>query len=176
MSGGSKHRFIPNHLDHGAIAMANPFLSKSPSDFYRSVVLLHDKDECLVWPFGFSGNGYPALWADGRMKSVHRMICAETHGAPDVAMDAAHSCGNKACVSRRHLSWKSRAGNEADKIAHKTTNRGTKHGMAQLSDDEVRAIRSIGNTKSQRQIARDFGISQTAVWEILTRKKWTSLA
>ena len=60
--------------------------------YYRDVVLTHDGDECLVWPYGTQPNGY-AVWDK---QCVSRMVCEEENGPPPTPEhDAAHSCGNR---------------------------------------------------------------------------------
>jgi HNH endonuclease len=79
--------------------------------YYDEVVLTWDSDDCLLWPYSLDG-GYPALNGE----RGHVLICEETHGPkPDPKMHAAHWCGVRRCINRRHLRWATSAENEADK-------------------------------------------------------------
>jgi len=52
--------------------------------------------------------------------------------------------------------------------------RGIAHGMAKLTEDDVREIRRLYATGefTQRELALRFGVSQMAIWEIVLRKTW----
>lgn len=89
--------------------------------FLIDVVLQYDGNECLRWPFALHRNGYPKLKRGGKTILLHRDICEIVHGAPPTdEHEAAHECGDNACVCKAHIFWKTRAENEADKIRHKT--------------------------------------------------------
>jgi hypothetical protein len=106
---------------------------------------------------------------------VSRRVCEETKGPPPTpAHEAAHSCGkgHLACVTKGHLSWKTHAENQTDKLIHGTDNRGQKHMMVKLTEDDVREIRALRGTMLQREIARQFGISQQSVGDIFRRATW----
>lgn len=144
--------------------------------FYRDVVLNYDGDECLIWPFSTSGGGYGSVTLeDGRQGNVHLFLCEAINGpAPSSIHQAAHSCGKGkyGCVTKRHLSWKTIKENHADKIAHGTSNRGTRNGQSKLTDADVRAIRSLRGRVNQYEIAKEYGVSQTTISHIHTGKMW----
>jgi len=144
------------------------------SRFYRDVVLQYDGDECLIWPYA-NVNGYAQLVVDGKTMLVTRLICAETYGVPPPGhTDAAHSCGNgnRGCVTKRHLSWKTRADNMADTFIHGTHLRGERSGTAKLTTDQVNEILALGKTQTQKALADKFGISQQHVSKILRGARW----
>jgi hypothetical protein len=65
-------------------------------------------DECLIWPFARSLQGYGYVRFDGETRLAHRVICQLAHGEPpDDASQVAHSCGkgHDGCVNQRHLRW-----------------------------------------------------------------------
>ena len=49
--------------------------------------------------------------------------------------------------------------------------KGGKQHFAKLTEQDVLLIRSIHN-KTQRQLAKIFGVSQMAIWCIIKRKTW----
>ena len=146
-----------------------------PAKFYRDVVLAYEGDNCLTWPFGTNGKGGATIFVDGHNRLVSRLICKEVHGdPPTLAHEAAHSCGmgHLACVAKTHLSWKTPAGNQADKIAHGTTNRGERQGRSKLKEYEVRKIRELRGIVSQTEVAKEYGIARAHVASIQTGRSW----
>jgi hypothetical protein len=110
---------------------------------------------------------------------AHRVIFEMLHGSPPTSDHvAAHSCfnGAKGCVNPRHIRWATASENEQDKVASGTSNRGERHGMSKLSEDDVRAIRDLEGAMPQTEIARTFGISKWTVGEIIRRERWGWLA
>jgi hypothetical protein len=71
-----------------------------------------------------------------------------------------------------NLAWKTPADNQADRIRHGTSNRGTQHGQAKLTDQDVREIRRLARTMRQVDIAAQFKINQTTVSSIINQKTW----
>jgi hypothetical protein len=147
--------------------------------FYREVVLPYDGTDCLFWPYATIGRGYACMDPrDGKSRYVHRRLCEEVHGpAPSPDHEAAHSCGkgHEACVTKGHLSWKTPAGNHADKLIHDTHNRGERHGLSKVTEAEARAILALKDKKTQREIAADFSVSQSIVARIHQRETWAWL-
>lgn len=146
--------------------------------FLEEIVLAYDGDECLFWPFAKDGHGYAQIGNDGERYVVSRLVCERAHGpAPTPEHEAAHSCGRGTfgCVTKRHLDWKTRAENQADRILHGTSNRGERHGMSKLTETDVIEIRSLRGHIPQREIAERFGIHQSTVSGILHRKAWAWL-
>lgn len=143
--------------------------------FYTEVVLAYDGEGCLTWPYAVDDHGYGKLSRDGQMCRVPRLVCEVVNGPPPAPDHvAAHSCGNgmRGCCTKRHLSWKTSAENSADMLIHGTDNRGEKHRMVKLTEEEVREIRAIGSTMPQREIADRFGVSRSSIGYIQSRKTW----
>lgn len=136
----------------------------------------HASAECLAWPFSNYHGGYGHMRVNGEYTGAHRVMCQLAHGEPiGEKSQVAHSCGNPACVNPRHLRWATRQENEADKLIHGTDNRGAKHGMSKLTDDNVREIRALKGVMRQRDIAARFSIAQGTVSEIQAGKRWTHI-
>ncbi|MER9217889.1 hypothetical protein NKI48_02990 [Mesorhizobium sp. M0644] len=149
-----------------------------PERYLREVVLTYEGDECLPWPYGKSDDGYGRLTVEGRQRLVSRLVCEHKHGpTPTPEHEAAHSCGrgSEACCTKQHLSWKTRIENEADKLIHGTMIRGERHGLAKLTEPEVRQIIALKGKMLQREIAEQFGIGQPHVSTIHRKSAWTWL-
>lgn len=142
-------------------------------DYFQNVVLPYYSDECLHWPFAKDTSGYGRMRMGERLVSVHRLVCEAQHGpASTPKHEAAHSCGNSSCCNAKHLSWKTRAENEADKVVHGTAPRGERQGSSKLAEADVREIIALSGKLSQREIADRFSVSQGNVHLIHQRKRW----
>jgi hypothetical protein len=137
----------------------------------------YDGDDCLVWPFGEMKHKYRTVKKDGVTRGVHCVMCELRHGQPPTPQhEVAHSCGNgtKGCVAPNHLSWKTHAENEADKIVHGTHNRGERHPLAKLTTADVLEIRKTQGV-TQYILADRYGVSQSAISLIKLGKLWKCL-
>jgi hypothetical protein len=103
------------------------------------------------------------------------MACEEENGPPPTPdHEAAHSCGNGhlGCVARKHLRWKTHAENVAEAVEHGTVQRGTERWNAKLTEDDVRSIRAMIGRRTQKSIAKQFGISRELVSSIKRKHSW----
>jgi hypothetical protein len=85
--------------------------------------------------------------------------------------EAAHLDGNKERNALANLSWKTVAANAADRDAHGTCRRGSRHQNAKLSEKAVIAIRA--DDRAHRIIAADYGVTQTTISLIKRGGAWT---
>jgi len=146
--------------------------------FVHEVALPYKGGECLIWPFGRVSDGRGSLRVDGRPVIASRYICTLVHGpAPSRKHQASHSCGNGhlACVTPGHLSWKTPTENNADKFIHGTISRGERHGKAKLTEQQVREIRGLKRLRSQREMARVYGVSKGTISSIHRGISWAWL-
>jgi hypothetical protein len=147
-----------------------------PQRFVDDVALNHKGDDCLLWPYGKQPSGYGKITIEGDTKTASSYVCECAHGpAPTAEHESAHSCGNRPCVSPHHLSWKTAVENNADKLGHGTHNRGERHNLAKLTEDDVRTIRALRWTVTERELADRYGVTNTAIHLIHERKNWSWL-
>lgn len=167
--------------------MANPIQSSNPSvrkvrarrnslaKFVRDTVIPYDGDECFIWPYGRGAHGRAMGSTGSASRFVSRTVCEAAHGPPPTPKhEAAHSCGrgHEGCVAKRHLRWATPAENQADRTIHGTSNRGSRHGMGKLTEDDVRQIRMLQGTLFHREIADLFGVSREAIGLVLRGERW----
>lgn len=146
--------------------------------FAETLAASCQSSECVPWPYTPADHGYGQVQKDGRRVQAHRLVCELAHGLPPSPKhEATHDCGNGhlGCVNPRHLSWKTHAGNMADKLLHGTHNRGEQHNLAKLSEDQVREIISSKGVMSQREIGERHGVTQSCVSHIQRGKSWSWL-
>lgn len=146
-----------------------------PLRFFTDIIVPYEGDDCLIWPYSRNNKGYAIMAADGRDVLTHRQTCVAVYGSPPTPKhQAAHLCGkgHEGCVNPRHLSWKTRSENEADKVIHGTSNRGERCGASKLTEADVREIRVMLGTRTHAEIAKLFAVSRQTVSAIHARKRW----
>jgi len=105
-----------------------------------------------------------------RTKGVHVVMLEVFIGPKPEGHEGAHIDGNSLNNVIGNLAWKTPKQNSADRTIHNTQTRGERYGLAKLTADKVRLIRSASG--SQAAIGRRFGISQSMVWKVRSRKCW----
>jgi hypothetical protein len=140
--------------------------------YLAEVIMPYEGDECLVWPYCRDGNGYARI--SGGL--VHVLVCENASGPkPALKHEATHSCGNGnlGCVTKGHLVWKTHTENMADKLIHGTHNRGERHGMSKLTENEVREIMSLKDKETKKHISKMFGVSMSNISAIHRGVSWS---
>lgn len=124
--------------------------------------------------------GYPvvSLWrknAKGAAKLyVHHLVARLFLPIkPTPKHEVAHNNGDAGNPAASNLRWASKSDNEMDKVSHGTSNRGSRHGLAKLTEADVIAIRSSGESCSV--VAKGFGVSREHIRDIRARKRWAHL-
>lgn len=147
--------------------------------YFHDVVIKYTGDDCLIWPYSRNDKGYAQVLYRGQMQIASRAVCIEVNGEPPSKKHhAAHSCGCgvEGCVTPNHLSWKTPAANQADRITHGTSNRGERSASAKLSEDQVLLVRQRFDAGESRQaLAAAFGVSDSTIHDIGNRRCWTHL-
>lgn len=167
------------------------FCSKSCSDASKSItpsqqLELHvdrsgGPDACWPWNGDRNWQGYGRFGHRGRVLKAHQVAWEVANGrsVPD-GLIVRHLCqggGNPWCCNPRHLDTGTHRQNSDDKLASERQARGSGHGHARLTESQVRQIRAQASAgEPQRQIARQFGVSQPTVAMIVRRKTWRHLA
>lgn len=131
----------------------------------RSLVR-HQGVECVLWPYSKDGNGYGQFGHLGEVYRAHKFLCQLVHGEAPDGHEAAHSCGNAACINPQHLSWKTRSENELDKRTHGTFNRGAAGGggsRTRLTPEQIRDIRANKGRLPVHVLAKKHGLKRGGV-------------
>jgi hypothetical protein len=140
---------------------------------YFDRALRYKGDRCIADVFKEGAK----ITVNGQGRSrVTRYVCEKVNGPPPTPKhEAAHHCGNGhwGCVTPRHLYWATSKENHADAIRHGTTARGERNVNAKLKASDIPAIRSlIAQGVSQCEVGRRYGVSNTAVWQIVRSRSW----
>lgn len=144
---------------------------KGSSESFLRAHVDHDGKDCLLWPFRARRTGYGLAVIGGIQKTASRWMCILAHGEPALPnLEAAHSCGNPACVNPKHLRWATPKENCSDKLAHGTENRGEQNGKTHLTEDDIRAIRAA--PPDLVALMNRYGVSKGCISKIRNGQRW----
>lgn len=131
--------------------------------------------ECWTWTAtrGLNGYGYLVVGPGHRSGLAHRLAYEFAHGSIPAGMLVRHTCDNPPCVRPEHLRLGTPAENVGDRLARGRQHRGERTGGARLTAEQVRAIRTLAATTSQRAIARMLGVNRATVADVLHGVTWT---
>ena len=138
-----------------------------------------DPTGCWPWLAFRVRSGYGTVASHGvkpkRTLRAHRVAWELTNGPIPTGLLVLHKCDNPPCVNPDHLFLGTDADNQHDRH-RKRALRGQPGERAKLTADEVRAIRKrISDGELQRQIAADYAICRTSVYDIAKRLSWAWL-
>ncbi len=151
------------------------------TDRFLSKVEKGAGDECWEWT-GCKRNRYGLFHMDGKLVSAHRTSKAWEMGlsGPDkIDLMVLHKCDNPGCVRPDHLFMGSNQDNMDDMLSKKrqSCRVGELNTRSRLSERDVRAIRVLDRMGvSRKQIKEMFGVSKTAIAQIIRRETWSHLS
>lgn len=164
---------------YNATPMADRFWQRVEQN---GLVVRPDLGACWTWKGTLSERGYGLLARPGHAAGhtgAHRFSWELHNGPIPEGMEICHRCDNPSCVRPDHLFVGSHADNMADAVEKRRMRNpgspGSWNGNARLTDDLVRQIRHRCTETTQRQVALEFGISQSMVGNIVRRINWTHL-
>jgi hypothetical protein len=122
----------------------------------------HEGVDCLWWPFSRQPTGYGHFGYLGDHYYAHRYMCELVNGpAPTPGHEASHTCGKgkAGCVHPKHLEWKTPSGNQLDRREHGTKNDAWWGQRGKLTREQRLQIFALKGHKTQREIAKQFGVT-----------------
>jgi hypothetical protein len=136
-------------------------------------------DDCWEWKAGRFPEGYGQFYFDDTSKYAHRVAWKFIYGDIPPGIKVLHHCDNPPCCNPIHLFLGTHTDNMRDKLNKHRENmpKGEKHGMAKLTEKDVKKIRELYQTGNylQREIADIFNVSQALVSAIFFRRVWKHL-
>lgn len=140
--------------------------------------------ECWVWRAARDSDGYGHFHDGTKMTTAHRFAWSLLNGDIPAGMSVMHSCDNPPCCNPAHLSIGTNVENTRDREAkgrHGTGSTGKRRApelvwnasLTQTQADEIR-IRYARGDVQQKELAREFGVTPTTVWRIISGKSYHS--
>jgi hypothetical protein len=130
---------------------------------------------CWNWTAGKDKNGYGQFSPYRRQNMRAHRASYELHREPiPEGLCVCHRCDNPSCINPDHLFLGTNAENTADRQA-KGRQRyaiGSACGRAKLTEEEVSVILAAEGV-THRKLADRFGVTQSTISEIRSRKIWT---
>ena len=145
----------------------------SPHEHLIETVQNAGADVCVDWRGGRITGGYGTLRLAGKQTYAHRLACTLAHGEPAPKMDAAHSCGRRACINPHHLRWATRSENQLDRALHGTSLRGEQNHNSRLSTNDVHDVRQrLAIGEQQKSIAARYDVDPSTISHIAAGNSW----
>lgn len=131
---------------------------------------IHKTETCWLWRGGHIPNGYGAF----KQRGAHRVSYELHYGRPiPRGMYVCHRCDVRDCVNPDHLFLGTSAQNSRDMCRKGRQARGEKVGGAYFTTFTVMWIRlAYSRGWRKTQIARIFGVSRNAIYQIVTGRTW----
>jgi hypothetical protein len=134
--------------------------------------------ECWLWIGWKDADGYGQIslgGRSGRRVGAHVAAWLLAHGQLP-ALQVLHRCDNPACVRAEHLFLGTQRDNMQDMVrkGRKAVRAGEENPQAKLTEEQIEEVRSsyVPGVVTQRQLSRQYGVSQSTISEIVNHKAW----
>lgn len=126
-------------------------------------------------------NGYPAITARINGQAIpiylHRVIAELAYGKTPDGLFVLHGDDDKSNFYPSNLRLGTQLHNMRDALRNGRLHVGEKNHRSKLTDSTVREIRSmVRSGQTHRAVAKQFGISQTSVTNVMTGHRWSHVA
>lgn len=150
------------------------------------------ESECWEWKGNKNKTGYGMLWISDKpavKKLAHRISWEIHNGEIPEGLGVLHKCDNPPCINPAHLFLGTFRDNMKDKLTKGRHARGEKQKHI-LTDEAVMEIRNrYANRNKQprrnyrgdedpngaRAIAKDYGVSQWTIFDVVRGRRWAHL-
>lgn len=131
---------------------------------------------CWEWLLNRCKGGYPEIgrYMKGEQRKGHRFSYEKFKGPIPFGMYVCHTCDNRGCVNPNHLWLGTHEENMKDMVDKKRQGYGVNHSQAKLSEKQAKEIyfKYHQLKMKQRDIAKEYGLTQYAVWAISNERTW----
>jgi hypothetical protein len=150
-------------------------------DRFWSKVDVKQASDCWNWKAAVRNKkeGYGAFWMNGRHNPAPR-VALILAGRYTEGYVVCHKCDNPSCCNPDHLFLGTNLDNEKDKVNKNRQAFGSKNGMAKLSEEDVKHIKSVVEQNKLHgkrlkngvieHLASTFNVSQSCIQDVLYRR------
>lgn len=161
--------------------------------FWNKVAITANSDKCWIWKHATDKRNYGSFRINNRTHTATR-VAYLLHNKELPELMICHKCDNPLCCNPRHLFAATQKENIRDMIdkgrhshgdSHRALmkpKRGSQHGMAKLTEEQVAEIKKLYATKPSRRtgilqedLAKMFNVSRAAISSIIRNRKWRHL-
>ena len=132
-----------------------------------------DSNECWLWTAGKNPKGYGVIEIKRRQLRVHRLAWTLTRGSISEGLCVLHKCDTPPCFNPDHLFLGTLADNLHDMTCKGRRAYGSQHGLAKLTEEDVRSIRDLSAAGTTGvELAKRFSVRGTTISAVVNRKNW----
>lgn len=129
--------------------------------------------DCWPWRGGINSHGYGNFWINKRTVHAHAVALRFSGETIPEGFQALHSCDVRSCCNPAHLRVGTLQDNKRDETDRMRHVHGETHHAARLTDNDVRQIRSLGESGlSLAEIGRQFSMTGENAGHIIRRHSW----
>lgn len=132
--------------------------------------ILNPETGCHEWTANKNNRGYGIIWFNGKMRLAHRVRYFLQYGEIPDNVVIRHKCDNPSCCNPNHLEQGTHKDNMEDMVSRKRQASGSNNGRTKITPEIVLKIRE--SSKTQDELAKEFGISQSQVGRIKRGIHW----
>lgn len=148
----------------------------TPAERFWAKVEKRGPEECWPWRGAVtSQHGYGNTAWDGHHLGAHKVAWITTNGPVPEGQCVLHKCDNRICCNPAHFFLGTRLDNNRDKVAKGRHIRGADAYNAKLTADDVREIRRLKGKVSGYELAKRYGVVQSYISQVQTRRTWTHI-
>lgn len=150
--------------------------NKTIARFWERVARSGD-DACWIWQGACNTNGYGILSVNLKTTLAHRFSWGLHYGEIPAGEGyhgtcVMHKCDNKLCVNPNHLSLGTQGDNMKDMVSKKRANYGARKKLSTEAATEIKQILASKGRASLRRLAKEYGVSHNALWQIAHGIAW----
>lgn len=129
---------------------------------------------CWLWTAATNNMGYGRINVDGKVMLAHRASYQMKFKVIPKGMCVLHKCDNPKCVNPKHLWLGTKKDNNLDRDSKGRSVLGEDRIQSKLNWLKVNKIRKMYKTAkySQRELAKEFEISQMIINHVVNNKAW----
>lgn len=150
-------------------------LSQYQRDNLWAKVRKTQNHECWLWTAHVGESGYPAVWVNGIEYCATRIAYLDFYGVQPGELMVCHSCDTTLCMNPNHFFLGTHDDNMADRQRKGRQYKGRDHHLCKLTEEQVIQIFNARGTRTSVELAKDFGVSKSAIKLIWQGRNWSWL-